>query len=131
MTRTAFTFSKHVQMREDVMTYVLLGLRQFVSSPEFSSPERDSLEKVLGQWLEEHKMAPPGTSGINLERWIDTEDRRQVFLRGLAWIEPRWRELIKGDLYDFLLKIGALDIDRLKRIVATANLEPIEGSAAR
>ena len=131
MAPTAFTFSKYAHMREDVMAYVLVGLRQFAASPDFAGPDRESLEKALEHWLEEHKLAPPGTFGVNLERWINTEERRQVFLRGLSWIEPRWRELIKGDLYDFLLKIGALDIDRLKHIVATANLDPIEKSAAR
>jgi hypothetical protein len=131
MTHTAFTFSKYAPMREDVMAYVLHGLRQFAASPEFAGADRESLEKALEQWVEEHKMAPPGTSDVKLDRWINTEERRQVFLRGLAWIEPRWRELITGDLYDFLLKIGTLDIDRLKHVVATANLDPIEGPAVK
>jgi hypothetical protein len=126
MTHTAFTFSKHAQMREDAMAFVLRGLRQFASSREFAGGERESFEKALEQWLGQHQLAPPGTSGVNLGEWINNEDRRQTVLLGLAWIETRWRDLIKGDLYEFLLKIGALNIDQLKRIVATANLKPIE-----
>jgi hypothetical protein len=131
MTNTAFTFSKSAQMREDVMAYVLRGLRQFAASREFAGTERDSFEKALEQWSKDHKLAPPGTSGVNLGEWITNEDRRRTMLLGLTWIETRWRDLIKGDLYDFLLKIGALDIARLKQIVATANLDPIDDSPGR
>jgi hypothetical protein len=126
---TIFATSLVAEMGEDLMACVLSGMQRYSRVVGMVASESEWFENALRDWLDEHERAPPGTSRVDLEKWILNEKHRAAFLRSLDWIEQHWPELVGREHYEYWRKFGALDTEPLRRIVATADLSPVETSS--
>ena len=88
MTTSAVRFGDAVAFVKDS------DLRELVKAVAFYLPEKIEMDTKFGwlveacaSWIEDHENMPPGLKDIELDEWLVTSERVQIFREYLQWLK--------------------------------------------